>query len=125
MNAQAKAQEAYSASGNAHKTLRSIEYDVFAQITSRLRQANTDGKSKFPELVSALDDNRKLWCELAFDLASPKNALPAPLRAQLLSLAQFTLNHTDMVLKDEADISILIDLNLSIMRGLAGQGDTR
>lgn len=122
MNAQAKAVAAYSAPSNAHKTPRSIEYDVFAQITSRLRQANAGGKTKFPELVSALDDNRKLWCELAFDLASPQNALPAPLRAQLLGLAQFTLNHTDMVLKTDADVSVLIDLNVSIMRGLAGQG---
>lgn len=123
MNAHAKALAAYGTPTNAHKTPRSIEYDVFAQITARLRDARAGGSKSFPQLVSALHQNRKLWSELAFDLASPGNQLPDGLRAQLLGLAQFTLNHTDAVVKGMADAEVLIDLNIAIMRGLKGQGD--
>lgn len=123
MNAHAQALAAYGAPTNAHKTPRGIEYDLFAQITARLRAAISGGKTAFPALAAALTDNRRLWTELALDLASDDNALPIALRAQLLGLAQFSLSHTDAVLRgeDQAEAGVLVDVNLAIMRGLQGQ----
>ncbi|MBN2760991.1 MAG: flagellar biosynthesis regulator FlaF [Rhodobacteraceae bacterium] len=123
MNAQAQALAAYRTPTNAQKTPRSIEYDLFAQTTARMRAALAGGRTKFPDLVSAMNDNRRLWSELAYDLALPGNKLPEQLRAQLLGLAQFTLNQTDAVLKNTANADVLIDLNIAIMRGLKGQGE--
>jgi flagellar protein FlaF len=123
MNAHAQAIAAYGTPTNAHKTPRSIEYDVFAQITAKLRDGEAGGSRAFPQLAAALHENRRLWSELAYDLAAPGNQLPHALKAQLLGLAQFTLNHTDAILLNKADVSVLIELNIAIMRGLKGQGD--
>lgn len=122
MNAQTQALAAYRAPTSAQKCLRTIEYDLFAEITSRLRRAISTESENFPVLVEAMNDNRRLWSELALDLANPENRLPESLRAQLLSLAQFTLNQTNAVLQGNAPAEVLIDLNIAIMRGLKGQG---
>jgi flagellar protein FlaF len=122
MNAHALALAAYGKPTNAHKTPRAIEYDLFAQITSRLRTAIAGGKLAFPALAAALTENRRLWTELALDLASDDNALPTALRAQLLGLAQFSLSHTESVLRGKDDAEVLVEINLAIMRGLKGQG---
>lgn len=121
MNAHAQALAAYGAPTNAQKTPRAIEYDLFAKVTARLRAAIAGGKMAFPALAAALTDNRRLWTELALDLASDGNALPTPLRAQLLGLAQFSLSHTEAVLRGEDEAEVLVDINLAIMRGLKGQ----
>lgn len=122
MNAHTQAIAAYRAPSDPGKSPRAIEYDLFAEITSRLRSAASAKVKNFPKFAEALNDNRKLWSELAFDLAGPDNLLPESLRAQLLGIAQFTLNQTDAILMGNAEAGILIDLNIAIMRGLNGQG---
>ena len=122
MNAHALAHAAYGQANTAQKHPRSAEYDVISRITARLRRAVEDNPANFAQLVDAMTENRRLWTELAVDLASPGNALPAPLRVQLLQLAQFTLRHSEEVLAGRADAAVLIDINLAILRGLAGPG---
>jgi flagellar protein FlaF len=121
MNAHALACAAYGQPNIAQKSPRSAEYDVIARITSRLRSTIESTPQNFALLAEALHDNRTLWMELAIDLAGSGNGLPGPLRMQLLQLAQFTLSHTDKVLADQADPAILVEVNLSILRGLAGK----
>ena len=58
---------------------------------------------------------------LAADLADPGNGLPDALKAQLLSLARFSLRHSDRVLAGNATSAVLIDVNISIMKGLRGE----
>jgi flagellar protein FlaF len=48
------------------------------------------------------------------------NRLPAALRAQLLSLAEFVRRHSMQVLGGRGSVAALIDINTSIMRGLRG-----
>lgn len=112
-----QAKDAYGAARPAMRTPRVTEFDLFAQITSDLSRAaeNTDD---FAGLADALNRNRKLWTHLAIDLAAPENALPDALRADLLSLADFTMKHTSQVMRGEGDATPLIDINKSIMRGL-------
>lgn len=114
------ARSAYSGAATPTRTVRGTEYEVFARVTSRLRQAQT-GAGGFAALVRALHDNRSLWTTLASDVAIETNGLPKPLRAQIFYLSQFTTRHTRQVLAGEAAVDVLIDINTAVMRGLRGR----
>ena len=73
------------------------------------------------EAVQAVHLNNELWTILATDLADPGNALPEAMRAGLLSLAGFCLRHGHSALSGQASTDALIDINLSIMKGLRGE----
>jgi len=113
---------AYAQRETPTRSLRSVEYDLIAQITQRLRSAWTNRSNDFPSLVSALADNKQLWSTLAADVASPGNALPAPLRARLFYLYEFTVQHSRAVMDDRASVEVLTDINTAVMRGLRGEG---
>jgi flagellar biosynthesis activator protein FlaF len=116
------ARTAYASPGTPARTLRGIEYDLFARVTHRLRTAQSAGRKDFAGLARALHENRELWTVLATDVAGPGNALPAPLRAQLFYLYEFTDQHSRKVLNGEATAEVLIDINTAVMRGLRGEG---
>lgn len=118
MNLSALAVRTYSAPELPVRTERDTEYAVFARITGRLRRAAGLGRDGFPQMVEALNENLRLWTLLASDVADPENALPAPLRAQLFYLADFTMRHTGQVLARKAGPEALIDINTALMRGL-------
>ncbi len=118
MNASLRAQSAYSMTARSTRTMQAIEYDAFARITSALQKAQTPS-----EQVMALHRNRELWTILAADVAGSENRLPAPLRAQIFYLAEFTSQHTSKVLRKQAKSDILVEINTSIMRGLRQQKD--
>lgn len=123
MTAHLMAKTAYSAPQQAAiRSPRSIEYDLFAQITARLRAARSATGANFPALVAALHDNRRFWTALAVDLADPDNALPKDLRARLIYLAEFTRQHSSKVLSGEEEADVLIEINTSVMRGLSLEG---
>ncbi|MBA3910423.1 MAG: flagellar biosynthesis regulator FlhF [Rhodobacter sp.] len=104
------------------RSLRSVEYELIAQITQRLRTTWANRATDFPALVAALTANQQLWSTLAGDVATPGNGLPATLRARLFYLYEFTTQHSRAVLDDKASIEVLTDINTSIMRGLRGDG---
>ncbi len=114
------AKNAYASSAAPVRTASAQEYDAFAKITAMLKSAGS-----FAERVTALHKNRQLWGILADDVSGDANALPDELRAQILSLARFTDQHTNKVLKDKGPVDILIEINTSIMRGLRQQGTAR
>ena len=103
------------------RSLRAIEYDLLAQATQRLRLAAGKRDTDFPALVRALAENQNLWLTLASDVALPGNGLPAPLRAQLFNLYEFTVAHSRSVLQDGASVEVLCDINTAVMRGLRGE----
>ncbi|MGL4238639.1 flagellar biosynthesis regulator FlaF [Tabrizicola sp.] len=104
------------------RSLRSVEYDLLAHVTQRLRAAWANRASDFPGLVRAVTDNTKLWSTLASDVATPGNGLPAALRARLFYLYEFTAKHSRAVLDDTASVEVLTDINMAVMRGLRGDG---
>lgn len=124
MNVHALAQTAYGDPTTVQKSTRSAEYDVISRITARLQKALQTETAAFPKLAEALHENRRLWVELATDLANPGNALPLELRVQLLNLAQFSLRHTEEVLSGRGSADVLVDINLAILRGLSGRDGT-
>ena len=112
-----KAHAAYGASIRVTRSPRDTEFDVLARVTRRLKSAS-EPDAQFPDLASAVHDNRSLWSIFALDLALPTNGLPKDLRVRLLSLARFVDDHSSRVLKESASAEALIDINMSVMRGL-------
>jgi flagellar biosynthesis activator protein FlaF len=107
------------------RSLRSVEYDLLAQVTQRLRTAWANRATDFPALVRALTDNSQLWSTLASDVALPGNSLPAALRARLFYLYEFTVHHSRSVLDEKASVEVLADINMAVMRGLRGDGGVK
>ncbi len=112
-----QAQHAYATASIPAKPDRALEYDVIAQATSKLKAAANEATS-FPERVATIELNRRLWTVIATSVADAQNSLPPELKAQLFFLYEFTVDHSRKVIKGEADIAPLIDINLSVMRGL-------
>jgi flagellar protein FlaF len=104
------------------RTARAHEYDLLARCTQKLAMAWTRRKDDFPLLATALTENLQLWSTLAADVAEKGNGLPAPLRAQLFYLYEFTAGHTRAVLENNASVEVLVDINTAVMRGLRGDG---
>lgn len=123
MNALDLAKNAYRSASTPLRTARGTEYEVFAQITRRLRATERRRHEAFPAFAEALHDNLRLWTALASDVADPENSLSPALRARIFYLFEFTTEHSRQVLGAGADIDVLVDINTAVMRGLRGGGD--
>lgn len=125
MNALQMARTAYASPTAPTRSTRSTEYDLFAHITRRLRDAAAAAGTGTPGavLVRALHDNMDLWTTLAIDVADEGNRLPGELRARLFYLAEFTRIHTSRVMAGAAPAGVLVEINTAVMRGLATRTD--
>ncbi len=108
--------QAYRAAQDQTETARQTEYRLFAAVTRSLMDAAQDPARG---LLGAIDWNRRLWITLQTDLAADENRLPDSLRAQLISISIWVDKHSRKVARGEADIQPLIDVNRSVMEGLA------
>ncbi|MCU0826867.1 MAG: flagellar biosynthesis regulator FlaF [Tabrizicola sp.] len=113
---------AYARQEAPTRSFRSVEYDLLAQVTRRLRAAWSTRETDYPGLVRALADNQQVWSTLAADVALPGNGLPAVLRARLFYLYEFTAHHSSAVMNGKASVEVLADINTAVMRGLRGEG---
>ena len=111
--------QAYQQAAARAENPREAEYRLFGQVTRALMQAaelpDTDIKGR----IEALDWNRRLWSALASDCSDPANQLPIPLRAQIISLSLFVDRHSSAIMREGETFDVLIDINRSIMQGLA------
>ncbi len=122
MNAITHSRSGYARPDATLRPMRTIEYDVLAQVTRELAVSWPRRKENFPALVAALTRNLEFWTALAADVASPNNELPAHLRAQIFYLYEFTAHQSQILMRKEGNIESLIDINSAVMRGLRGQG---
>ncbi|WP_136635974.1 flagellar biosynthesis regulator FlaF [Pseudooceanicola onchidii] len=122
MTVHSLAQRAYSEAAAPTRTPRGTEYDVMARVTHRLIAGARKGRKGFAELSRAIHDNRQLWTILAADVADTANPLPQDLRARIFYLAEFTQVHSRKVLRREATVAPLIEVNTAVMRGLRKDG---
>jgi len=120
VNVTERAQEAYGRSAAPIKSHRAAEFDAFARITRRLRNAAKARKQDYSGFVAALHDNRRLWTTLAVDVAQPENLLPRDLRARIFWLAEFTDAESRRILEGKGDLAALIEINAAVMQGLQG-----
>lgn len=116
MNATDKAQRAYAPTAAPIKSERSVEFEVIARITARLKAAIE--AAQFPGLLEVLHENRRLWRTLATDVANAENLLPDELRARIFYLAEFTNHHTSKVIARQDTAIPLLEVNTAILRGL-------
>lgn len=117
----AAARAAYARPEAPHRDYRALEYDLLARATKALSVSRGQDVD-YAKLLTALDENQRLWSTLAADVAEPENGLPQKLRAQLFYLYEFTTHHSRAVRDNKASIDVLIDINTAVMRGLRGQG---
>ncbi|SFS19186.1 flagellar biosynthesis regulator FlaF [Yoonia litorea] len=118
MSAITLAQQAYSQTQATIRTDRATEAQLFGRITQQLRAVQSTKRGEYPKLVSALYENRRMWATIAAEVADAANALAPELRAQIFYLAEFTERHSQMIMRGEADVDALIDVNTAVMRGL-------
>lgn len=122
MNASTLAKSAYTSQAAPVRTTRGSEYEAFAHVTRKLHETAKGSAKVTPQLAEAIDLNRRLWTLLATDAADEGNLLPDALRAGVISLYEFTIKQGRKVLRGQGDVSVLIEINASIMRGLNGGG---
>lgn len=119
MNIIDQARQAYAPKTSALRTGRSTEHQLFSEVTTRLRKAADRLPTGFPAFAEAIHANRAVWTHLAAQVADDDNALSVDLRARIFYLAEFTAFHSRKVLKGEADIGPLVEINTAMMRGLS------
>lgn len=117
----AAAQAAYSRPEPEGISPRAAEYDLLGRVTRRLSDGWRAREDDLAGLLSAVDENERLWVTLAQEVADPVNALPAELRAKLFYLYEFTRHHGRLVRQGKASASVLVEINTAVMRGLRGQ----
>jgi flagellar protein FlaF len=111
--------QAYQQAAKRAENPRETEYRLFAQVTLALMEAAKADPRDLGARVDALDWNRRVWSALREDCADPGNALPAHLRASIISLAIWVGRHTSAVIRRQEQVEPLIEVNRMIMQGLA------
>jgi flagellar protein FlaF len=115
--------QAYQQVAARAESPRDIEYRLFGQVTRALMTASETASEEIGPRMDALDWNRRLWSVLAADCASNGNQLPAPLRANIISLSLWVNRHTSAIMRNEAEFGPLIDVNKAMMQGLEPRGE--
>ncbi|MBS0469900.1 MAG: flagellar biosynthesis regulator FlaF [Proteobacteria bacterium] len=98
---------------------RATEYRLFGQVTGALIEAKSRALNGGP-LAEALDWNRTLWRTLAADCMDDRNALTEDVRAKIVSLSLWVAKYSKQVTREGASLDPLIEINRTIMQGLAG-----
>lgn len=96
---------------------REMEYRVFVEVTQELEAVSTL-KSATGRRADAIARNRQLWQTLAYAVTDDANALPAQLRANIISLSMWVTRECTRTLRDNAPLEDMIETNKIIMRGL-------
>ena len=114
----------YKSAQSSTENPRQTEYRLFADITRALMACR--GKEQHDaSFYHAVDWNRRLWLTLQMDAASQENKLADALKAQIISLAIWVDKHSSRVLRGDANVEALIDVNRTVMEGLASAPDVR
>jgi len=98
---------------------RETEYRLFGMVIHALMEVKGYDRSNLGALSSVIDWNKKVWGALAQDCADDRNAHSDALRAGIISLSMFVDRYSVQVIRDGADIDPLIDINRTVMQGLA------
>ena len=114
---------AYQQAAQRAEHPRDAEYRLFGEVTRALMGAADAPLDDLHTRMDALDWNRRLWSALASDCSREGNILPEATRAHIISLSIFVGRHTSAVMRREADIESLIDINKMIMQGLSGRAE--
>jgi flagellar protein FlaF len=112
--------QAYQRAATQAEQPRDLEYRAFGQVTAGLVRVKEE-KPPITAVAEAIDANRRLWNVLSADCSAPENRLPLALRGQIISLAMWVARYSSEVLREGADLEPLIDINRTMMEGLAAR----
>ena len=101
---------------------RDMERRVFEQITAEMETAEHPD-APFTARIAAMHRNRELWLTLTCDLADERNALPASLRAHIISIGIWVIRETHRLMCDSASLADLVEVNRSVISGLAAASE--
>jgi flagellar biosynthesis activator protein FlaF len=102
----------------AAETPRATEYRLVGEITGEMLDAWEKG-ARGPALMPALHRNREMWSTFSAVCGAQGNALPDKLRASIISIALWVDRFTSDVVAGREPIDPLIDVNRSVLEGLA------
>lgn len=111
--------KAYEQTMRQIESLKMSEAKIFSAVTNGLERHSSDGR-KSDTLKSYLIKNQRLWVAVRNGLAAEDNAYPVELKGQLISLSLWVDRYTNQVLKGEAGVEDLIQVNKDIIAGLSG-----
>jgi flagellar protein FlaF len=78
----------------------------------------TQGASR----LRALGRNHTLWSILVKDLSLGENALPAPLKSELIGLGLWAMRYSTLAMLKDLPLDPLVDVNRNVLDGLLNQG---
>lgn len=93
-------------------TPKQMEAEVFVRANRAIRDSQSGGPLA---LARALADNRRLWDAVHGAVLDPANALPAPLRAQIASVALAVIRECE---SEAPDLSFIAEMNDEFASGL-------
>ena len=115
--------QAYQRAAQRAESPRELEYRLFGDVTRALMEAAKTPQTDIATRMAALDWNRRLWTTLSADCANPNNRLPPATRAQIISLAIWVARYTSAVARREGSFDLLVEVNRSVMQGLASRSE--
>ncbi|MFT3811658.1 MAG: flagellar biosynthesis regulator FlaF [Micropepsaceae bacterium] len=111
---------AYQNTLKATENPRDVEYRLFGQVTRALLDAAPLPRTD-PKVIGAIDWNRRMWSTLAADCSSDSNAMPPQMRAGIISLSLWVARYSSQVMTGAMPVDPLVDINRTIMQGLAAR----
>ncbi len=114
------AAQAYGTVSGQIATPRELEALTLLKAAARLRAVRDAWDEKKPELVTALQYNRKLWTIFLAAATGSESDLPVGIRQNIATLGVFVMNHTlAMLANPQRDqVECLININCQIAAGL-------
>lgn len=100
------------------ETPRATEYRLVGEITGEMIAAWGRGL-RGPALMPTLHRNREMWGAFSAACGTPGNGLPDGVRASIISLALWVDRFTSDVVSGRETIDALVEVNKSILEGLA------
>jgi flagellar protein FlaF len=103
---------------NSPKLARERERQVFERCLELCKAADEKGANS-REAIEALAYCRRIWATFLEDLASPENALPKELRAEIISIGLWVIRETENIrLGKSADFKPIIEVTAALHEGL-------
>jgi flagellar protein FlaF len=95
---------------------------AFIKAAAMMEDAKRTPKDK-ALFLQALRFNQLFWTILQADITDPKNELPDPIKANIMSLSIFVDKQTGQAIRSEdpKDLDVLISINRNLAAGLNDQ----
>jgi len=96
---------------------------MLLRAASKLQAVSEDLAAGEPALLEAVRYNRKLWTLFAGAVGREDNPLPAELRSNIMSLANFVFNKSIglEVRPEPKQLGVLVSINRELAAGLSAQ----